>query len=143
MITINTGHYHEFADSIRRIRTEVFVHEQGVPEELEVDGLDEHCIHALATDGSNPIGTGRIQSDGHIGRVAVVASHRGTGVGTRIVAALIESARRHGHRRVWLSSQAHAADFYRRLGFEAFGESYEEAGIPHIRMELHLSPTVD
>ena len=82
--------WHDACDRLRAIRTSVFVQEQHVPEELEWDGLDEHCLHVLAEAAAgDAIGTGRLLPDGHIGRMAVVAAWRGRGVGGMLLAELI------------------------------------------------------
>jgi predicted GNAT family N-acyltransferase len=122
-----------------RIRFAVFVEEQRVPPEIELDGMDQHCVHALAIapDGS-AIGTGRLLPDGHIGRMAVVKQWRGRGVGSAILEALVRAAASRGDARVVLSAQTHALEFYRRHGFVAEGEVYEEAGIPHQAMRRAL-----
>lgn len=120
-----------------RIRFAVFVEEQRVPPEIELDEMDQECLHALAYAGDGtPVGTGRLLPDGHIGRMAVLRSHRGTGVGSAILIALIDAARARGDRAVALSAQTHALPFYRRHGFAEEGEVYEEAGIPHQAMRL-------
>ncbi|MDP1907496.1 MAG: GNAT family N-acetyltransferase, partial [Hyphomicrobium sp.] len=119
---------------------QVFVREQGVPLELEMDEHDPHCDHALAqaADGS-VLGTGRLLPDGHIGRMAVLKEWRGQGVGALLLQALVEQARRRGHARARLNAQTHAAGFYRRLGFEVSGPEFIEAGIPHVAMQRDLS----
>ena len=124
----------------RRVREQVFVREQGVPLELEMDEHDPHCDHALAqaADGS-VLGTGRLLPDGHIGRMAVLKEWRGQGVGALLLQALVEQARRRGHARARLNAQTHAAGFYRRLGFEVSGPEFIEAGIPHVAMQRDLS----
>jgi predicted GNAT family N-acyltransferase len=117
------------------IRFRVFVEEQGVPRSIELDELDPVCVHALAYDDTgSPIGTGRLLPDGHIGRMAVLEQRRHHGVGTMILNKLIEKAKERGHKEVLLSAQVHALDFYRRHGFQALGEIYEEAAIPHRKM---------
>ena len=121
-----------------RIRFKVFVEEQGVPREIELDEFDERCLHALALEEGRAIGTGRLLPDGHIGRMAVLEGWRGRGVGSRILESLIGAARARGDRQVLLSAQVHAAEFYRQHGFEPMGEIYEEAGIPHRAMRLGL-----
>ena len=121
-----------------RIRFKVFVEEQGVPREIELDEFDERCLHALALEEGRAIGTGRLLPDGHIGRMAVLEGWRGRGVGSRILESLIGAARARGDRQVLLSAQVHAAEFYRRHGFEPMGEIYEEAGIPHRAMRRSL-----
>lgn len=123
----------------RPVREAVFVREQGVPLALEYDDLDPVSDHALALDPTGrAIGTGRLLPDGHIGRMAVLAEARGQGVGAAILAALMERARARGMREVVLSAQRHAAPFYARFGFVAEGETYLEAGIPHVRMRQRL-----
>jgi predicted GNAT family N-acyltransferase len=117
------------------IRLEVFVEEQKVPAELEMDHMDAVCVHAVAYDaGGRPIGTGRLLPDGHIGRMAVRKSARGTGVGGALLRALMAQARARGDRQVELSSQTHAAPFYQRHGFTIEGDEFFEAGIAHINM---------
>lgn len=123
----------------RRIRETVFVAEQGVPSDIELDDWDERCEHALAYDaGGRAVGTGRLLPDGHIGRMAVLREARGQGVGGRVLEALIDRARERGMRRVALNSQTHAAPFYARYGFVVVGETFMEAGIAHVAMERDL-----
>jgi predicted GNAT family N-acyltransferase len=121
------------------IRTQVFVVEQGVPPDIELDALDERCEHAVARDSSGrAVGTGRLLPDGHIGRMAVLPEARGAGVGSAILIALLERARSLGLKRVELSSQTRAARFYERHGFAPCGEQFMEAGIPHVPMARAL-----
>jgi len=118
------------------IRFTVFVEEQRVPAEIEIDEHDAECIHALAYVDGRAVGTGRLLPDGHIGRMAVLNAFRGGGIGKGLLRALIEAARRRGDAEVLLSSQVHAVGFYRAEGFEPEGPVYEEAGIPHQAMRL-------
>src|SRR5438552_11971335 len=111
----------------KRIRFIVFVEEQRVPPELEMDEHDAECIHALAywpdadaADG-RAIGTGRLLPDGHIGRMAVLKDWRRRGAGRALLRTLIDAARRRGDREVMLSAQVHALDFYRAEGFRPEG----------------------
>ncbi|WP_284041408.1 GNAT family N-acetyltransferase [Vreelandella olivaria] len=120
---------------IRRI---VFIEEQRVPQEEEWDGHDSESIHLIATLGSEPVGTARLLPDGHIGRVAVLANARGTGIGYQLMEAAIHTARQAGHAKAELSAQVHALPFYERLGFEAHGKVFMDAGIPHREMTLTL-----
>ena len=123
----------------RSIRMHVFVIEQQVPIELEWDHMDEHCIHAIATDSSGAaVGTGRLLPDGHIGRMAVLASARGNGVGGKILQSLMQAAQQRGDKRVVLCAQRQAEGFYAHFGFIAFGDEYREAGIKHIDMEHYF-----
>ena len=126
--------YANHAEEIVAIRTEVFIHEQKVPEEREMDGLDPEAMHVLAYDGDTVVGTGRILPDGHIGRIAVNRRYRGRGAGRMITQKLLDIARDLNRPEVWLSSQYHARKFYQKMGFIEQGNRYEEAGIDHVRM---------
>ena len=121
------------------IRREVFMEEQGVSEADELDGTDDACIHLVIYDeGEKPVATGRIMvtlDDFIIGRVATVKSHRGQGLGRGVMEALIESCVIMGGERQTLHSQTHARGFYEKLGFTAYGDEFDDAGIPHIAME--------
>ncbi len=121
------------------IRFAVFVEEQGVPREIELDEHDAACVHALAFDDlGRPVGTGRLLPDGHIGRMAVLKEWRGRGVGDAILERLTEAARKRGDREVALSAQVHALAFYRARGFREEGDEYLEAGIRHRAMRMTL-----
>jgi predicted GNAT family N-acyltransferase len=120
------------------IRLAVFVHEQGVPPELEMDEMDASCLHALAFDGERAIATGRLLPDGHIGRMAVLEEFRGRGVGGAVLTRLMAAAKSRGDREVVLSAQVHALPFYASYGFTPVGEIYQEAGIPHRDMRRAL-----
>jgi len=122
-----------------RIRLAVFVEEQRVPPEIEMDDKDAACVHALAYAQGRAVGTGRLLPDGHIGRMAVLKENRSLGVGSAILERLVEEARRRGMKLVVLSAQTHALGFYRRHGFMVAGEVFEEAGIPHQEMRRMLN----
>lgn len=124
----------------RSIRTEVFIHEQHIPIALEWDDMDACSLHAIAygNDGQ-PVGTGRLLPDGHIGRMAVKKSSRGTGIGRAILAALMQAAKQRGDREVKLHAQITAERFYARSGFMREGQEFMEAGIPHIQMRCRLT----
>ncbi len=122
----------------------MFVEEQHVPEDLEWDEADERAYHVLAFDDEGvAIGTGRLRLDGQIGRMAVAREWRGRGVGGAILAALLELARKEGCTVVRLHAQTHALDFYKKYGFTAVGDEFDEAGIPHRAMELRLEPELE
>ncbi len=139
MIRIELCDWDKAREEASRIRFAVFVDEQKVPPEIEMDEHDAQCVHALAyaRDG-RAVGTGRLLPDGHIGRMAVAKDWRGRGIGAAILAALVDAARRRGDVEVALSAQTHALGFYRRHGFSPEGEVYEEAGIPHQAMRRSL-----
>jgi len=122
-----------------RIRMTVFVEEQQVPPEIEMDEKDAACVHALAYVEGRAVGTGRLLPDGHIGRMAVLKENRAGGLGGAILACLVAEARRRGMREVVLSAQTHALGFYRKHGFREVGAIFEEAGIPHQEMRRVLN----
>ena len=117
------------------IRAVVFMEEQGVSEEDELDGKDAEATHFLATYNGDTVGTGRIgwaKDTAKIGRVAVYAQARGHGIGTALIkAAVAETAGKPGVKQALLGAQTHALGFYEQLGFTAFGPIYDDAGIPH------------
>ena len=131
-----------------RIRETVFVAEQGVPADIELDEHDPQCIHALARDETGQaVGTGRLLPsetlDGriiaHVGRMAVLKEWRGRGIGGALLARLIEAARERGDTDIVLASQTHAEDFCRGHGFLTEGEEFVDAGIPHRTMRRVLA----
>jgi predicted GNAT family N-acyltransferase len=122
-----------------RIRMQVFVDEQGVPPEIEIDGHDEECVHALAYDAQErAVATGRLLPDAHIGRMAVLREWRGRGAGGAILERLVSAALERGDPEVVLAAQTHALGFYRRHGFVAQGAVYMDAGIAHQDMRRSL-----
>ncbi len=138
-VCIELGDWAAMRARAEPVRFEVFVEEQKVPAEIELDEFDAVSLHALALDaGGNVLGTGRLLPDGHIGRMAVRACARGRGVGAALLRALMDAARRRGDREVVLSAQTHAIPFYERFGFVAEGEEYDDAGIPHRLMRRRL-----
>ncbi len=124
------------------VRREVFVREQGVPEEEEIDAhdrTDTSACHALLERSGRPAAAGRFfaRPDGavQIGRMAVRAEFRGLGYGRAILDALVDEAKRRGYPRVVLHAQTHARGFYERAGFTAHGPEFLDAGILHVEME--------
>ena len=121
------------------LRYTVFVQEQGVPEQRERDGLDGECWHVLARDeAGRPIGCGRLTPAHKIGRMAVLPEWRGQGVGVAVLRELVARARALGWPEVMLDAQVGAIGFYEREGFCAYGEEFEDAGMPHRAMRLAL-----
>lgn len=120
-------------DTCLALRRVVFVEEQNVPVPDEIDGLDPDCLHLLAVDGTTPVGTARILIDGDvakIGRVCVLPSHRGTGLGAALIRAALEAVQGRAMQ-AKLGAQTHALGFYEKLGFTVTGPIYDDAGIPH------------
>ncbi|MEU0288942.1 GNAT family N-acetyltransferase [Streptomyces sp. NPDC005908] len=134
------------------VRKEVFVAEQGVPEDIEYDAHDADAVHVLAVaDDGTPLGTGRLlhgpaaaaktggdPSVGSLGRLAVLRRARGLGVGAALVRAVEQAARDRGLTAVDLHAQTHALGFYERLGYEAYGPEFPDAGMPHRAMRRAL-----
>jgi len=139
MLLVKTGPWADLAAHARAVRTVVFIDEQRIPPELEWDSVDAEAVHALAQNRmGTALGTARAFTDPNgdfrIGRVAVLDPLRNSGIGRKLLDALIEVGRVRGVRRVVLSAQVAAKDFYVRAGFAVTGEVYEDAGIAHVEM---------
>lgn len=106
-----------------------------MPEGIEIDGRDSDCCHVLACDEhGNPVGTARIDGKGKIGRMVVLPEYRGMGIGAGMLEAIMDCGRAKGITDFHLSAQITAIGFYRKMGFEAYGEEFLEAGIRHVNM---------
>jgi predicted GNAT family N-acyltransferase len=138
-VTLRLGAWSALREPAARLRFAVFVEEQKVPAEVELDEWDESSLHALAFDAAGrAVGTGRLLPDGHIGRMAVLPAARGQGVGRALLRALMQAAAQRGQCEVVLSAQTHALPFYEKEGFIAEGDEYDDAGIPHRQMRRAL-----
>lgn len=121
------------------IRIRVFVKEQRVPAEIELDSDDQRAIHFLAYVSGKAVGTARVvqrRASAKIGRMAVVKSYRGKGVGQKLLRRAITTAIKQGAQRIYLHAQVPVIGFYESLGFHAVGPVFDEAGIPHRKMIL-------
>jgi len=130
-------------DAAFAIRGRVFVLEQGVPDTVEIDRDDERATHLLAFAAGKPVGTARIvlrKRTAKIGRMAVLKSHRGRGIGKALLARAIATARRKRARTIYLHAQLAVIAFYQSMGFRAVGSNFEEAGIAHRKM-IHRPAT--
>ncbi|PIV15632.1 MAG: GNAT family N-acetyltransferase [Gallionellales bacterium CG03_land_8_20_14_0_80_55_15] len=135
--TVSLVCWHDGEPLLRQVREAVFVREQGILPELEWDGLDEHCRHALVlTPEGVAIGCGRMRADGHIGRIAVLPKWRKRQVGTAIMEALLDYAQAHDFPQVEVDAQLHAVKFYQRFEFVEEGRVFMDAGLPHLKMRL-------
>jgi len=137
-IDIQIIDWHEQQDTLKAIRKSVFIDEQHVPKDLEWDGQDRDCTHFLASSNAVPVATARLTATGQIGRMAVLADYRGNGIGSRLLAAVIEQAKRTGHRQVFLHAQVNVIGFYQKHGFIAEGDIFIDAGIEHRTMRLSI-----
>jgi predicted GNAT family N-acyltransferase len=136
----------EFASDLMRaafqLRHEVFVDEQGVPRELEMDELDPCATHLVAIRDDRVVGTLRmLEHDGaaKIGRVAVCAAARRSGIGARLMDRAAAIAVGRGFAEIVLHAQVEVTGFYRRLGYVEEGDRFDEAGIPHIAMRKKIA----
>ena len=128
-------------DALRAVREQVFVIEQQVPEEEELDAYDPRARHVIARDAMDrPIGTGRLTPERKIGRMAVLSEWRGRGVGEALLNALLDQARALSYPSVELNAQIHAIAFYEKFGFTAFGDEFMECDIAHRAMRLEIKP---
>ena len=121
----------------------VFVREQGVPAEIELDRDDGTAIHFLALISGNAVGTARVvlsRGGAKIGRMAVLKRYRGIGVGLKLLKRAIATAKRKRTRRIYLHSQVPVIGFYESSGFRALGPVFDEAGIPHREMTWTKRP---
>jgi predicted GNAT family N-acyltransferase len=127
----------ERADALA-VRYAVFVEGQGISEDRELDGLDGGATHVVAYDEGTPVGAARLREPeagtGKVERVAVREDRRGEGWGRRVMATVHETARERGLTKLVLHAQTDVEGFYRRLGYRTVGETFEEAGIPHVEM---------
>ncbi len=108
--------------------------------EVDWDGNDSQSFQVVATDDdNNPVGTGRMQRDGKIGRLAVLDSWRRRGIGQKILRVLVETANKEGFQEVFLHAQIQAISFYEKCLFHKNGKEFLEAGIPHVKMTRNIS----
>ena len=143
VVDLKTGSWDELKEGAAALRTEVFVEEQEIPQELEWDEHDAKALHALVLNKlGQPVATGRLLQPqpklAQIGRMAVSKALRGGNLGRMVIEALVDAARQRGDHQVILHAQCSAEGFYRRLGFKAHGEVFQDAGIDHIEMTMKL-----
>lgn len=127
------------AFSIRKI---VFVQEQNVPEELEIDEFEDAATHFVLYDNNEAIGAGRfrvLDEIGKVERICVLREARGTGAGNAIMLGIEEYAKNKHISSLKLNAQTTAIPFYERLGYEIISEEFMDAGIPHKTMKKLLS----
>ncbi len=142
MVTVDIANTDEALQQCLSIRRTVFIIEQNVPEEIEMDGMEDQTVHFLASNETQPLGTARLlQGDGYvkIQRVAVLKEARGTGAGAAIIRAMEDYTAEHNLApRLELGAQVSAIGFYEKLGYEAYGDLFDDAGIPHRNMRKTL-----
>jgi predicted GNAT family N-acyltransferase len=136
MFRVQSGHWDKLEQDAKFIRKQVFIIEQNIPEEEEWDDQDMISDHFVVYDQDQPIATARLLQNNSVGRVAVLKTYRGQGIGRMIMLEIIQLAHQQDRTFLQLSSQVHAISFYEKLGFSIQGDAYDECGIPHIKMQL-------
>ena len=138
-LNIRMGTWAEMQNTAKPIRTQVFIQEQHIAEADEWDAQDAVSQHFVVYEDKHAIATARLLPSHSIGRVAVLASHRGQGIGKQLMLEIIQQAQKQQRPLLQLSSQVHAIAFYQNLGFQVCGEEYLDCGIPHIDMQMSLA----
>ncbi|MDG5473019.1 GNAT family N-acetyltransferase [Jeotgalibacillus sp. ET6] len=141
IVHVTTEQQKEDAMSVRK---QVFVAEQQVPVEEEIDQYDPSSDHFVLYDQNHPIGAGRfrmIEETGKVERICVLSSHRGSGAGVLIMQGIEEFAEKKGIGRLKLNAQSHALLFYEKLGYHITSDEFLDAGIPHKSMEKNIKQT--
>lgn len=137
-LTIRAGSWDELQDDAKLIRVQVFILEQQIAVEDEWDEQDAISQHFVIYDHTQPVATARLLQNNSVGRVAVLKSHRGLGIGKVLMLYIIEQAKQQQRADLKLSSQVHAMPFYASLGFSVEGDEYLDCGIPHRDMRLNF-----
>ncbi|WP_094229010.1 GNAT family N-acetyltransferase [Methanolobus psychrotolerans] len=131
-----TKGYEDFGDAYH-IHKNVFVIEQNIDEECEIDEYDAIALHLVVYDNEVPVATGRLfehHDSFVIGRICVIKEYRNIRLGSLLMEMLIEEAITRKAKELYLSSQVYATGFYKKFGFSEYGDIYREAGIEHIAM---------
>jgi len=125
-------------DQVIEIRKKVFVEEQKVPLDLEVDGLDHEAKHVIAYLDNEAVGCARVRTNKYakLERIAIIKEHRGKGFGKQLTDFLVNYCRKEGFDEIRLHSQTYVSDFYKKCGFKGIGKNFYEAGIDHVEMYL-------
>ena len=142
-LSAKQGSWEQIGELCRKVRWKVFVEEQQLPEDQELDELDPISEHFVLLINERPAATARLSPQGQVGRLAVLQKLRGKKLGTRLLSRVLEHARRQGLKKVQLNAQVESINFYAQLGFKACGEEYMEVGIPHLPMQLSLVTDLD
>lgn len=129
-------------EAVYQIRTEVFVEEQNVPPEREIDEFDKTATHFIAYDGEFPVAAARLRFTeddyGKLERICVLKSQRGKSLGKKLMLKMEEEIKNRGFHKAKLNAQTHAQDFYQKLGYEVTSGEFLDAGIPHVTMIKYL-----
>ena len=131
-------------DIAKQIRQKVFVEEQNVPAEIEIDSFDDEARHYLMLVGDKAVGTARMflvdPNTVRIGRLAILENYRKKGLGFELMQHIISEVKaKTVAKKIVINAQIHLISFYSKLGFSEVGKEYEEAGIMHVSMEKEIS----
>lgn len=137
-VIIRVANWKQDKDCLQKIRRQVFIEEQKVPETLEWDEYDNTSTHFLVTMDNQAIATARLKPDGQIGRMAVLKAYRNQGIGNRLLQFVLLTVSSLGIKQVYLHAQLAALHFYEKQGFKPQGELFYEADIPHKKMQLKI-----
>ncbi|WP_164670399.1 GNAT family N-acetyltransferase [Virgibacillus doumboii] len=124
------------------VRTNVFVNEQNVPPDIELDAFDEEAIHLIGFENDTPIAASRVRfvdAYGKLERICVLRDRRGNFYGKQLIQEMEDIIVNEGYTKAKLNAQTHALDFYRNLGYKIVSEEFMDAGIPHVTMVKELT----
>ncbi len=139
-IIVQQAHWDTDQEQLINVRTRVFVEEQQVPSDIEIDGKDADCFHIKALNSANEvIGTARMLPSNYIGRMCVLKEYRQLGVGGKMLSFFINFARQKHINSLMLNAQITALPFYQKFGFVTDSEVFIEADIEHVHMTLSLA----
>lgn len=125
-----------------KVRKQVFVTEQGIPEDIELDDRENEALHMVVQDGAKVIGTARVMfldnGQAKLERMAILKPYRRQGIGSKVIAFINEELRNRQVKQVILHAMYSVVAFYQHCGFETSGPTFWEAGIKHIKMQRNL-----
>lgn len=141
LLEIKNVTWSEYREILTHVRHQVFVEEQGVSEDLELDELDadENTVHYLAVKNEHAIATARVVANGQIGRMCVLKSYRRSGVGTQLLRFILRDLLAKPFTLIHLHAQQNAIPFYQKFNFVEHGERFDDAGIVHRKMQLDVT----
>jgi len=137
-LIIRIAYWEKDRAALQKIRREVFINEQQVPEEMEWDEFDDSSTHFLCTLENKVIATARLKADGQIGRMAVLQDYRSLGYGNKLLVFVIQTAHDKNFKKLYLHAQINAIPLYEKQGFSACSDIFYEANIPHREMSKIL-----
>lgn len=136
-ITVKNADWAYDKGNIKAIRQQVFINEQHVPEDMEWDQHDDSALHCLVFSDDQAVATARLQKDGQLGRMAVLKTFRGKGIGRLVINHMLELHHAQLSTDIFIHAQKHATGFYNQFGFVRQGSEFIEAGIAHYKMVLN------